>query len=503
MRVNAHLTGKGENGMNKRRSYAAAIALAALLLIAAVFLSFGALINEQISVSTRERIETYAARQKSYISAVLDSRFSLLRSFSMFLGEEIVNDKEQFECLSRSLCEAGDFDHVLFITGDGRYRIDTGASGKGYNDAGRAALLASDASISPPFRAFYQNDELCVLLSVPVEDADGVSVGLLCVSYTAQQFVRLLLQDTYRDEALSMLTDAEGNLLFSSGQKRLYIPEPEDEQERSVVPSSMFFDGVQSQAIRDSMARREDNYYTFGYAGEDYVLVQTPLDHNGWLLFCMVPQQALVSDFAGITRLRHAQIISIMLIITLSSLLMIGMLMRDRRALREENSALSLRAKTDAMTGLLNREATRAIIETALSGGQPGALLLLLDMDNLKDINDTLGHPIGDRAILMLTEQLRAIFPNADAIGRIGGDEFMIFLREAGSEAQARAQLETLRNRLVQASQGKRATLRCSVGGAFARPEEDYDSLYRRADDALYAVKRNGRDGYAFYKDVR
>ena len=96
MRVNAHLTGKGENGMNKRRSYAAAIALAALLLIAAVFLSFGALINEQISVSTRERIETYAARQKSYISAVLDSRFSLLRSFSMFLGEEIVNDKEQF-----------------------------------------------------------------------------------------------------------------------------------------------------------------------------------------------------------------------------------------------------------------------------------------------------------------------------------------------------------------------------------------------------------------------
>ena len=269
------------------------------------------------------------------------------------------------------------------------------------------------------------------------------------------------------------------------------------------MPSSMFFDGVQSQAIRDSMARREDNYYTFGYAGEDYVLVQTPLDHNGLLLFCMVPQQALVSDFAGITRLRHAQIISIMLIITLSSLLMIGMLMRDRRALREENSVLSLRAKTDAMTGLLNREATRAIIETALSGGQPGALLLLLDMDNLKDINDTLGHPIGDRAILMLTEQLRAIFPNADAIGRIGGDEFMIFLREAGSEAQARAQLETLRNRLVQASQGKRATLRCSVGGAFARPEEDYDSLYRRADDALYAVKRNGRDGYAFYKDAR
>ena len=123
-------------------------------------------------------------------------------------------------------------------------------------------------------------------------------------------------------------------------------------------------------------------------------------------------------------------------------------------------------------------------------------------MDNLKDINDTHGHPIGDRAILTLTEQLRAIFPNADAIGRIGGDEFMIFLRGVGSEAQARAQLETLRQRLVQASQNKRATLRCSVGGAFVRPGEDYASLYRRADEALYYVKRNGRDGYAFYKDM-
>ena len=163
---------------------------------------------------------------------------------------------------------------------------------------------------------------------------------------------------------------------------------------------------------------------------------------------------------------------------------------------------LSLRATTDAMTGLLNREATQAIIETALSSGQAGALLLLLDMDNLKDINDTHGHPIGDRAILVLTEQLRAIFPNADAIGRIGGDEFMIFLRGVGSEAQARAQLETLRQRLVQASQGKRATLRCSVGGAFVRPGEDYASLYRRADEALYYVKRHGRDGYAFYKDM-
>ena len=495
--------------MNKRRSYAAAIALAALLLIAAVFLSFGALINKQIDVSTRERIETYAARQKSYISAVLDSRFSLLRSFSMFLGEELINDRTEFDRLSASLCEAGDFDHVVFITEEGYFRVDTGVHGRGGNNAGRAALLASEASISAPFRAFYQDDELCVLLSVPVENGAGEAVGLLCVSYTAQRFGRMLLQDSYRDEALSMLTDAEGNLLFSSGQERLYIPEPEDAQERRVVPSSTFFDGAKSQAIRDSMARREDNCYTFIHAGTDYVLVQTPLDHNGWLLFCMVPQQSLVSDYAGITRLRHAQIISIMQIIMLSSLMMIGMLMREHRALREENSALSLRATTDAMTGLLNREATRAIIETALAGGQPGPLLLLLDMDNLKDINDTHGHPIGDRAILVLTEQLRAIFPNADAIGRIGGDEFMIFLREAGSEAQARAQLETLRQRLVQASQtsqvsqGKRTTLRCSVGGAFARPGEDYASLYRRADEALYHVKRNGRDGYAFYKDVR
>ena len=104
--------------MKKHRPYAAAISLAALLLIAAVFLSFGAMINRLIERGTRARIETYAAQQKTYISAVLDSRFSLLRSFSMFLGEEIVSDEAQFARLSASMCETGDFDHVLFITND-------------------------------------------------------------------------------------------------------------------------------------------------------------------------------------------------------------------------------------------------------------------------------------------------------------------------------------------------------------------------------------------------
>lgn len=493
----------GNAGMRKRASYAAVYSLVALTLIAVGFLGFGGLVNKEIQTSTRNRFETYASQQKSYISTVLESRFSILRSFAEFLGEELPGDSGRFAHLSAALCESVDFDHVLFIDREGHYLVDTGDSGQGGYTAGRAALLDSEASISPPFRAFYQQDELCMLLSVPVRDAQGEVIGLLCGSYTAQRFGSLLLQDTYRDASYSLLTDASGRLLFSASKDALFIPDPADGGERSIVPSPTFFDDAYAQTIRDSMARREDNYYTFSHSGVDYVLVQTPLDQNGWLLFCMMPTQALVSDYARITRLRHLQIVVIMLIIGLCSFALIMQLMRERRALRRSNSELSVRASTDSMTGLLNQATTRRIIETALSGpGLASALLLVVDVDNLKCINDTHGHPMGDRAILMLAEQIRALFPDADAIGRVGGDEFMVFLRDSGGRAHAQAQLETLCRQLAQRADGEQVPLRCSIGGAFALPGEDYISLYGRADAALYHVKRNGRDGFAFQEDI-
>lgn len=481
--------------------------LAALLLLALVFVGFGARIDRLIAESVHHRIEEYASQQRTYISTVLESRYALLDAFAEYFSTEPLNSQSTFNRLSRSLMQAGDFDHVLVIDKDGGYRISSGESGHGSDSFGRQLLLSEPRSISRPFRAFYHNNEQCVLLSVPLTDADGAPAGMLCASYTTQRFARMLLEESYREDSFSMLTDAQGNLLFSSSRDHLFIPDQETAEDLRVVPSSTFFSEEEAQAVRASMALRENNLYTIEHSGVGYVIVQTPLDQNNWILFCMLPTDSLAADYTAITQLRHLQLLVVCLILSATAMALIAGLLRSHRALRRENTMLSVRAKTDSMTGLLNQATTSSTISSELRINADG-LLLLIDLDDLKGINDTLGHPIGDRAILILSGLMQEIFTQAKVIGRIGGDEFMIYLSSPGPREEVRRQIlnmqEEMQRTMAQiAGQEAGVSLRCSVGAAYARPGDDYDSLYRRADIALYHVKRHGKDGCAFFSDTK
>ena len=484
-----------------------ALMLTSLFLVAAVFLFFSIRIDRQIETNINARIDEYAAQQKSYISTILESRYALLNAFSTYFGDDLLENEKDFDKLARTLLLAGDFDHILTIDTEGNYRINTGEFGQGDNAAGRQLLLSREQAISRPFRAFYHNNELCVLFSVPLADDEGNVAGMLCACYTAQRFGRLLLQDSYRDAAFSLLTDAEGNLLFSSSRNAIFVPDSSSAADQRIVPSPTFFDEAASAEIRASMARREHNLYNVSHNGIDYVLVQTPLDQNNWLLFCMIPTQSLAEDYKFITQLRHIQLLCIVLILIAVSLILILILLREGRRLKRENSVLSVRANTDSMTGLLNQGTTSATISAELVEHEGAGVLLLLDLDNLKGINDTLGHPIGDRAILLLSELLQSIFTTASVIGRIGGDEFMVYMSRPGSREDVRKKIHTLQDEMNttmrrQMDLPDELPLHCSVGAAYARPGDDYSSLYSRADIALYHVKRHGKDGYYFFEDI-
>ena len=97
--------------------------LSVLLLITSVFLYFGYRIDKQIEHSTHQRIEEYAVHQRTYISSVLQSRYSLLESFAMYFKDDLLRSKEEFERLSRTLMLAGDFDDILTIDNNGNYYV--------------------------------------------------------------------------------------------------------------------------------------------------------------------------------------------------------------------------------------------------------------------------------------------------------------------------------------------------------------------------------------------
>lgn len=170
---------------------------------------------------------------------------------------------------------------------------------------------------------------------------------------------------------------------------------------------------------------------------------------------------------------------------------------------RERFINVQLLADTDGMTGLYNRSATQRIVSELLGvdGGRPAAFILL-DVDDLKGINDSYGHPQGDRALIGVAQTLKKHFRSTDIIGRVGGDEFVVMLSGVEDETAFAPSLRALMIELasIRAGEQNEYSIHCSIGCVMCRAgEDDFDSVYRRADMALYHVKRHSKNDYAFY----
>ena len=155
---------------------------------------------------------------------------------------------------------------------------------------------------------------------------------------------------------------------------------------------------------------------------------------------------------------------------------------------RERSQLLQHEAEHDALTGLYNR----AAFDRFQTAGPPAALLLM-DVDKFKEVNDTFGHDTGDQVLKKVASLLDHSFRFTDYPCRVGGDEFAVLLSSPATEAQVRERLDRIRERLRSDADGLPAVT-LSVGVAFGGPD-----AYKNADKALYAVKKRGRDGVAFY----
>jgi diguanylate cyclase (GGDEF)-like protein len=160
--------------------------------------------------------------------------------------------------------------------------------------------------------------------------------------------------------------------------------------------------------------------------------------------------------------------------------------------------ALQQRARVDALTGLANRWAfEEALTASSDRPDSPGSALVLVDVDHFKSINDTYGHPAGDRVLVHLATVLREHVRVDDAVvSRLGGDELAVLLHRCGPEAaagRAEALLAAVRSRPLVLPDGTLLSLSVSVGVAASRCAPDGHALYSAADAALYEAKRGGR----------
>ncbi len=181
----------------------------------------------------------------------------------------------------------------------------------------------------------------------------------------------------------------------------------------------------------------------------------------------------------------------------------IGTDLTEQRRSEQEISRL---ARFDSLTSLPNRPMMRQTLEEALrnaSSRQKGCALFLIDLDRFKNVNDTLGHPIGDALLRQVAERLKSVMGNHGQVGRLGGDEFKAVLPgtvETGLlESLAKTLIEQVSRPYM--IEGNKVTIGASVGIAIGDPGRSCaDALIRNADLALYAAKAAGRGQHCFYE---
>lgn len=149
---------------------------------------------------------------------------------------------------------------------------------------------------------------------------------------------------------------------------------------------------------------------------------------------------------------------------------------------------------TDALTGLFNRRAFQAAVDETLLKRISG-VFIFIDVDNFKNYNDKYGHANGDLCLKHFADAMKKCFPRDSILGRYGGDEFVVYIKNAASDDAHRCMDEFQREiSHLMMSGGEYVTVSASAGGvAFIGEGEDFVSLCRSADNMLYDVKRNGK----------
>lgn len=167
---------------------------------------------------------------------------------------------------------------------------------------------------------------------------------------------------------------------------------------------------------------------------------------------------------------------------------------------------LQLRADHDGLTGLMNKKATEELISSILNkhDKEHGGALLIFDTDNFKNVNDTYGHSTGDHVLEKIGEIIRNNFKGMDVTGRIGGDEFMVYADNIDNPSNASILAGRIESEVMHAFDGEDVEGKVSMSiGIAMYPEagEDFESLYKHADEALYYVKEHGKAGWRLYKN--
>lgn len=238
---------------------------------------------------------------------------------------------------------------------------------------------------------------------------------------------------------------------------------------------------------------------------EEKTLVYAPVNINEWVVMIGVDQDLVNKRETNYWKKSWGMLWQLTAVLFFFFTVFFIFNLISKMKTQENDKLLREKADTDQLTGLTNKLATEHQIKEYMAQN-PDALgmMFVVDIDNFKKINDTLGHAFGDDVIRSFGHSIGSVFRVSDIIGRTGGDEFTIFLKFLKNDENTLREAQKLVNFFKDFTVGEyvKYSPTASIGAAvFPTNGKDFDSLYKAADTALYMAKRRGKNQLAFYDD--
>lgn len=266
-------------------------------------------------------------------------------------------------------------------------------------------------------------------------------------------------------------------------------------------------DGQEGQVLDPAVAERIDGRSAVTMMDDEYLITLKECGDN-WSVVCSTPTQKILKEKNDVT---FFVIIVTIIAAVVASLLNVLLISRIINPVHEIVDSLSDEAHNDLLTGIFNKKTFEKKVEEALKRDQDlkKKAVILLDLDNFKGVNDTLGHAYGDKVLAGVGDILRRVSHADDYLGRLGGDEFCIYLNILDFyQGNYREYIEEKCKKLCQAfsnnytGENGNYKISASIGVAiFPDHGTSFSELYKCADKALYASKHKGKDTYTIYEE--
>ena len=459
--------------------------------------------NQKMEKSSEEKALDRISRQAVSLAGYYDGTFDSLINVANALADDTVNvheaitDQRQIDILSQVVKKYGLY--------------------KGYIVLADYSAVDNDGK---KYKVFSEDDRLKGLIDakiskVSIKDEKGrVSLYLSAPIRTEQEWWGNIVL-VYRPNAMASLVDSTTYsyaLVFSNGLVGETIGGENGiyglgDNINKILENVTFIDGSKAILEQYIEAGRSGMVSVLSANGSKEYLSFQPIGEYGACVMVCVREDQVIKSIKEENKDTTDLILKILISIIIFVALVCTIYIINRVGFAKQSKELQNKAETDLLTDLLNKVSTEKKIKEYLEGEGKDkvSMMCVLDIDNFKKINDTMGHAFGDEVLATFGKSIRSEFRVTDIVGRTGGDEFIIFLKDLKDDAIIEREAGRISGffKNFQVGSYQKYSPTASIGATiYPRDAQDYEGLYKSADTALYKAKKRGKNQLAFYREA-